>query len=310
MKYPEIDKYYADPSPENRDSLMDILGQEHFKISDLGVTSRVFSNWKIKNIIPKVDERQWVRLNLFEYFWIQIIKDLRALGLPLKLIAQVKDQLFFRLTLREVYFDEKGDFRDDVLRQSAGIISEQEYEQFKSNMINNRDDENVSSFLNASIPLFFGIVISVLLDHADIKLTIDQDGEIDFIKEDHKMINEVNKAIKTGPLVILSLKRYVYMLMSEPTQVSTAQQLGLLNEVESEVIKAMRENNLKELVINFDPKGNHKDLTYTWEKSIKQEDMENVLNQFLGKKHVSLAMKSNDGKTVQYEYQNRKRIKN
>ena len=153
-------------------------------------------------------------------------------------------------------------------------------------------------------------LISVLLDHADIKLTIDKDSEIDFIKEDHKMINEVNKAIKTGPLVILSLKRYVYMLMSEPTQVSTAQQLGLLNEVESEVIKAMRENNLKELVINFDPKGNHKDLTYTWEKSIKQEDMENVLNQFLGKKHVSLAMKSNDGKTVQYEYQNRKRIKN
>jgi hypothetical protein len=310
MKYPEIDQYYADPSPENRDKLMDILEQEHFKISDLGVTSRVFSNWKNNNIIPTVDERQWVRLNLFEYFWIQIIKDLRALGLPLKLIAQVKDQLFFRLTLKEIYFDEKGDFRDDVLRQSAGIISEQEYEQFKSNMINNRDDENVSSFLNASIPLFFGIVISVLLDHADIKLTIDKDGEIDFIKEDHKMINEVNKAIKTGPLVILSLKRYVYMLMSEPTQVSTAQQLGLLNEVELEVVMAMRQNKLKELVITFDPKGNHQDLTYTWEKSINQEDMENVLNQFLGKKHVSLSMKSNDGKTVQYEYQNRKRIKN
>ena len=310
MKYPEIDKYYADPSPENRDGLMDILGQEHFKISDLGVTSRVFSNWKIKNIIPKVDERQWVRLNLFEYFWIQIIKDLRALGLPLKLIARVKDQLFFRLTFREAFFDDKGVFREESLRDSIGFISDEEYEQIKSELINNSHDENVSSFLNASIPIFYGIVISVLLDHADIKLTIDKDGEIDFIKEDHKMINEVNKAIKTGPLVILSLKRYVYMLMSEPTQVSTAQQLGLLNEVESEVIKAMRENNLKELVINFDPKGNHKDLAYTWEKSIKQEDMENVLNQFLGKKHVSLAMKSNDGKTVQYEYQNRKRIKN
>ncbi|MDB4161291.1 hypothetical protein N9772_02890 [Bacteroidia bacterium] len=310
MKYPEIDKYYADPSPENRDKLMDILEQEHFKISDLGVTSRVFSNWKIKNIIPKVDERQWVRLNLFEYFWIQIIKDLRALGLPLKLIAQVKDQLFNHLSFKEVFFDEQDVFQEEILRDNKRFITDEEFEQIKSDMINNRDDENVSSFLNASVPLFFFIVANVLLDHADIKLTINQDGEIDFIKEDHKMINEVNKAIKTGPLVILSLKRYVYMLMSEPTQVSTAQQLGLLNEVESEVIKAMRENNLKELVINFDPKGNHKDLTYTWEKSIKQEDMENVLNQFLGKKHVSLSMKSNDGKTVQYEYQNRKRIKN
>ena len=310
MKYPEIDKYYADSSLENRDKLLDILGQEHFKISDLGVTSRVFSNWKIKNIIPKVDERQWVRLNLFEYFWIQIIKDLRALGLPLKLIARVKDQLFFRLTFREAFFDDKGVFREESLRDSIGFISDEEYEQIKSELINNSHDENVSSFLNASIPIFYGIVISVLLDHADIKLTIDKDGEIDFIKEDHKMINEVNKAIKTGPLVILSLKRYVYMLMSEPTQVSTAQQLGLLNEVELEVVMAMRKNKLTELVIIFDPKGKHHDLTYKWSKNIVQEDIENVLNQFLGKKHVSLTMTSNDGKTVQYEYQNRKRIKN
>jgi len=289
---------------------MDILGQEHFKISDLGVTSRVFSNWKLKNIIPKVDERQWVRLNLFEYFWIQIIKDFRALGLPLKLIEKVKDQLFNHLSFKEVFFDEQDVFQEEILRDNKRFITDEEFEQIKSDMINNRDDENVSSFLNASVPLFFFIVANVLLDHADIKLTINQDGEVGFIQEDLEIGTYVLEAIKTGPLVILSLKRYLYTLMSEPTQVSTAQQLGLLNEVESEVIKAMRENNLKELVINFDPKGNHKDLTYTWEKSIKQEDMENVLNQFLGKKHVSLSMKSNDGKTVQYEYQNRKRIKN
>jgi len=155
MKYPEIDEYYADPSPENRDKLMDILGQEHFKISDLGVTSRVFSNWKIKNIIPKVDERQWVRLNLFEYFWIQIIKDLRALGLPLKLIEKVKDQLFNHLSFKELFFDEQDVFQEEIIRDNKRFITDEEFEQFKYDMINNSHDENVSSFLNASIPLFF-----------------------------------------------------------------------------------------------------------------------------------------------------------
>jgi len=310
MEYPEIDKYYADPSSENRDKLMDILGQEHFKISDLGVTSRVFSNWKLKNIIPKVDERQWVRLNLFEYFWIQIIKDLRALGLPLKLIEKVKDQLFNHLSFREVFFDEQGVFREESLGDNKRFVSDEEFEQFKSDMLNNSHDENVSSFLNASIPLFFFIVANVLLDHADIKLTINKDGEVGFIQENLEIGNYVSEAIKTGPIVILSLKRYLYTLMSEPTQVSTAQQLGLLNEVELEVVTAMRKNKLTELVITFDPKGKHHDLTYKWSKNIVQEDIENVLNQFLGKKHVSLTMTSNDGKTVQYEYQNRKRIKN
>ena len=59
MKYIEIDQYIANPSTENRDKLVEILGEERFKISDLGVTSRVFSNWKLNNVIPKDDGRQW-----------------------------------------------------------------------------------------------------------------------------------------------------------------------------------------------------------------------------------------------------------
>ena len=100
------------------------------------------------------------------------------------------------------------------------------------------------------------------------------------------------------------------MLMTEPQHIPRAHQLGLLNSVESEVIQSMRVNNLRELTISFDPSEAYQDITYTWSKNIKQEDMEHVMNQFLGKKHVALTMKSNDGKTVQYEYQNRKRIYN
>ena len=56
--------------------------------------------------------------------------------------------------------------------------------------------------------LFYGIVI-VLLDHDDTKLTINKDGEVGFITKELDMGNYVNEAIKTGPLVVLSLKRYV-----------------------------------------------------------------------------------------------------
>ena len=310
MKYPEIDQYYANPSKENRDKLMDLLGQDHFKISDLGVTSRVFSNWKLKNVIPKVDQRQWVRLNLFEYFWIQIIKDMRALGLPLKLIARVKDHLFFQLSARDILYDEQSVVQEERFDELEGLVSKDEIKEIKEQFLNGNEDENFDSFLDESVPLFFLIVVGVLFQHSDIKLSIDQKGKIDFLNAEDDLGDYVSKTIKSGPIVILSLKRYVYMLMSEPLQLPKAQQLGLLNQVESEVIQAMREDNLKELVISFDPKGKHKDLIYTWKESVDQKEMEHVLNQFLGKKHVSLTMKSNDGKTVQYEYQNRKRIKN
>jgi hypothetical protein len=310
MKYIEINQYVVNPSIENRDKLFEILEEERFKISDLGVTSRVFSNWKLNNVIPKDDGRQWVRLNFFEYFWIQMIIDLRNLGIPLERIAKVKDQLFQRIQIRDAYFDEKGDFIEETLALLNGFLSKEEILQLKDDLVTGRDNEKIAVYLDSSSCIFFGLVINVLFKQSDDRITIDKDGKVDYIMADDQSEGYFLNPIYSGPVVVISLKRYVYLLMTEPHHVPRAQQLGLLNIVESEVIQSMRENNLKELIISFDPNGEHQDITYVWSKNIKQEDMENVMNQFLGKKHVALTMKSNDGKTVQYEYQNRKRIYN
>ena len=310
MKYIEINQYVVNPSIENRDKLFEILEEERFKISDLGVTSRVFSNWKLNNVIPKDDGRQWVRLNFFEYFWIQMIIDLRNLGIPLERIAKVKDQLFQRIQIRDAYFDEKGDFIEETLAMLNGFLSKEEILQLKDYLVTGRDNEKIAAYLDSSSCIFFGLVINVLFKQSDDRITIDKDGKVDYIMADDQSEGYFLNPIYSGPAVVISLKRYVYLLMTEPHHVPRAQQLGLLNILESEVIQSMRENNLKELKISFDPSGEHQDITYVWSKNIKQEDMENVMNQFLGKKHVALTMKSNDGKTVQYEYQNRKRIYN
>ncbi len=310
MKYIEIDQYIANPSTENRDKLVEILGEERFKISDLGVTSRVFSNWKLNNVIPKDEGRQWVRLNFFEFFWIQIIKDLRDLGIPLERIAKVKDQLFQQVHLRDIYYDEHGDVSDETLSNLDGFLSEEEIIQFKDFLVTGKDNEQLAPFFDASVSHFFGLVVNVLINQSDDKITIDKDGNVDYIRADIQSDSYSLNSIYSGPVVIISLKRYLYMLMTEPQHIPRAHQLGLLNTVESEVIQSMRVNNLKELTISFDPSEAYQDITYTWSKNIKQEDMQNVMNQFLGKKHVALTMKSNDGKTVQYEYQNRKRIYN
>ena len=310
VKYIEIDQYIANPSTENRDKLVEILGEERFKISDLGVTSRVFSNWKLNNVIPKDDGRQWVRLNFFEFFWIQIIKDLRDLGIPLDRIATVKDQLFQQVHLRDIYYDEHGDVSDETLSNLDKFLSEEEIIQFKDFLVTGRDNEQLAPFLDVYISYFFGLVVNVLINQSDDKITIDKDGNVDYIRADIQSDSYSLNSIYSGPVVIISLKRYLYMLMTEPQHIPRAHQLGLLNSVESEVIQSMRVNNLRELTISFDPSEAYQDITYTWSKNIKQEDMEHVMNQFLGKKHVALTMKSNDGKTVQYEYQNRKRIYN
>ena len=154
MKYIEINQYVVNPSIENRDKLFEILEEERFKISDLGVTSRVFSNWKLNNVIPKDDGRQWVRLNFFEYFWIQMIIDLRNLGIPLERIAKVKDQLFRRIQIRDAYFDEKGDFIEETLAMLNGFLSKEEILQLKDDLVTGRDNEKIAAYLDSSSCIF------------------------------------------------------------------------------------------------------------------------------------------------------------
>ena len=85
MIYPEIEQYIQNPTKENRDKLHEVIGDERFKVSELGITSRVFTHWRHNGLIPEFEGRKWIRLNLIEYFWIQIIKDLRDRGLGILL---------------------------------------------------------------------------------------------------------------------------------------------------------------------------------------------------------------------------------
>ena len=71
---------------------------EQFDIHDLGVSSRVFTHWKKEDLIPFIQVRKRVKLNVYEYFWIQILKDLRSLGYPLALLREFKNHCFYQFT--------------------------------------------------------------------------------------------------------------------------------------------------------------------------------------------------------------------
>ena len=62
--------------------LLDNLDQETFSISELGVSSRVFSHWKKMNLIPFRNVGRRVNLNVVEYFWCASHKRLASFGLP------------------------------------------------------------------------------------------------------------------------------------------------------------------------------------------------------------------------------------
>ncbi len=81
------------------------LSESKVSLSDLGVSHRVFFNWKDKGIIDyehKISDqdiannitRKKIVLNAFEALWVLIIKELRSFNLGLSTIGELKTFLF------------------------------------------------------------------------------------------------------------------------------------------------------------------------------------------------------------------------
>ena len=122
--------------------------------------------------------------------------------------------------------------------------------------------------------------------------------------------HELHESLNNKPIIHLPMKRYLLQLISDAKLVSRVEQMNILNNVEMEVLRTMRAGHATELKIIFDSEAEHTDLVYTFKGRTSEKDMMHVMDQFRGKKHVQLSMRTNDGKTVHYEYQQRKRFVN
>lgn len=317
MLIPDLESYIDNPSPENTSRLYEALAQEQFNIHDLSISSRVFTHWKQHELIPYLDETR-VQLNVFQLLWVMLIEDLRQMGIPIAKIKQIRDQLYEPVEFkRDMFYDQEGKVKQEFLSlpsltgaDSKDVVKELE-------RLLKEDPEILDGFFeHYRPPIFYLILVNVLYRNQDHSILVDSDGQIylssDNVKPDsplaEKPFQELLSEHRDEPILILPLRKYLYKLATTARYEDRIADMQILNPVEQEVIGMMRNGSLKELRIIFDPKKKHTDLVYTHSGSVDQNMMHEVVDRFRERKHVQLTVKSSDGKTVQFEYQNRKRF--
>jgi len=86
------------------------LKNRQFYLRDVGLTSRLFEQWKKAGLLLEQSEtRRWVTLSFGEYLWLKVVADLRMFGVALEDIKRIKDRFttnFFD-TLRQELPEEK-----------------------------------------------------------------------------------------------------------------------------------------------------------------------------------------------------------
>ncbi len=295
--------------------LLDNLDQETFSISELGVSSRVFSHWKKMNLIPFRNVGRRVNLNVVEYFWVQVINDLRASGYPIEAIEKLKNELFKVSSQTSLTFNEDRTLTPEAIEycESKDIDLDDFNEAIKNEWT--KQPAKMQAALENNVSLFNLCVIYVLWSGANLSLVINNYGEFELYQPDEAgLINGINQhysliieQFNYEPVLVISFRKYLYKLVEDPSYHQKIEGLNVLKPVELEVLKALRQGTVSELKIMFDKKSDNKDLIFTYKGTATTEELNDIVAMLYNKKHVKLEMKTYDGKTILYEYQFRKR---
>jgi len=305
-----LDKYINNQTPQNGSELYEQLKQYRFNIKDVDVTSRVFTHWRKFNLIPMMPVGTWVNLDVFQFVWVQIIKDLREFNLNLETIAKVRDELFETIKFdKSDYFTSDGKVKELAKEQASQLFGIDSFTEFEEAL--EQDPQGLDPFFdNFRVPFFVTLLLGVFYRQADCILVVGADGRVEIASEEEwsKDYAQIQETFNYQPLITIALKKYLLQLTSDVKLVSRVEQMNILNNVELEVLRTMRSGKVQALKLIFSSENPHTDLVYTFKGMVPEKDMVLIMDRFRGKKHVELTMKTNDGKTVAYEYQARKRI--
>jgi DNA-binding transcriptional MerR regulator len=286
-----------------------VLAKPKLSLKDTGVSSRVLSHWKEKNILPSeiVINKGWNKFDFADYIWIKIVQELRIFGLPLKTIKKVKDYLYQTIDLDKIIdtneaikeFNKK--FAMDLKTEKKNNVPFDPMFQpaFYAFIKNERIDPNILEFS----------IVNSIIGKKDVGFDIYSDGEISIQIEEYDN-DETDCDIFESSHIYISITQFIEEFLTDGTKQDFIAPYMLLTQEEVEVLRRVRQKDLQEIVIQF-PKGSHKQsMDIITKKNIglskkQEEEIVRILNL---KNYQSISIKTQKGGKLYVEKSHRKKL--
>ncbi len=262
----------------------------------LDISSRNYSNWKKENLLFNAkkfnkeddEKRERVLLNVFDAFWLSIVKELKNFNVDFNTIRQVKDVLYSNLEFDQEKIDTltKNEFVNAILHK----MPEEHHQVIKPLLLDGSLFKMIDSFIDEKNLILFknigNILFQILVQKVAVSLIITKDDdfvEVVFFKNEMDFPNSGN--IKTNERIIDIMINTTYINIPLVPLVSKLFentdfdkynfQYNLFNKNERKVIEALNDNNCKEIKVT---KHNSGDITLnlSFEKEVKKEEAKEI----------------------------------
>lgn len=293
---------YGDSPSDYAMEILENLRYRQFSLKDAGVTSRVHNNWRSLGIIPDAEEDgKRTYFDFIQYLWLQIVKDLRAFGLPLETIAAVKDYLFEENFMVDVEWSDSDAFRKGIEDVAQRSITDEEL----------KEAEESFKQGNTFIPYRFTLIV---LGHFQYRtnthIYIYLNGKVVVWSELEQNLNPESKPDLSEPHINIPLGYYFAQFLSDETKAEFLPRIPILTREESEVLRAMRKDEVKELTIKFTKKGGKRraDLITKVDKELSDKQKKEIALILGTRDYSTITMKKQNGTQLTFEEAQRTRL--
>ncbi|MBK9283515.1 MAG: hypothetical protein IPM51_04265 [Sphingobacteriaceae bacterium] len=220
----------------------------------IGINPRTYIHWKNEGLVDASiqddDKRLWVRLNLYDYVWLNCIKTLRGFGIGLEVIKELKSVLDTDIVqLITTDFSEYSDF----LKTQSNVSRSKIQEQLDIIQSINTNKSEVASEEKHLTSLFGSLIHrSLILNDEGAIIVLLEGDKFSSICFNYKNINDFTEVFNQWmkiPHVIIPIRRYIEEFMQEPKNEDNLMVWGFIDRNEKKVLDALNKRNFKEISI-------------------------------------------------------------
>ena len=276
------------------------LLQGIFSVRESGIDSKIFHSWKMAELLSTVEKGKWAKLSFVDFLWLSTLECMRKFGCSLKTMKAIHENLFIRAykeNLGKKTMQENVAFLTNLSKQRSLTIEENNYLIATNNTLN---DPILMSHTNLGINYFFQLVLKCFINNNEVGLVIFEDGSFS-IYENNVATKEAKPIDLSIPHLLIPISYFIKQFVADVDKEHFLKPTGLLNDQEYEVVKQIRNKNIKKLTISFNDKTHKIEKIEPESSGVITGDQARKVMQLLGIKNYSgIELHTRDGKSLSF----------
>jgi hypothetical protein len=278
-------------------TLKEKIEERRFTVKDIGVDYRWIDHWNDKGLlIGNYKERMWKKFNLIEYVWLKMIISMREFNIGLETVKKVKEMLDYDFTV-----DDFLKMNDNSLLDIIPKIVPSNLESAARKILKEKEvQENIKHTHMNVLELY---IMDILTLYSYYSILINPNGEIIPIKYSYlEMYSdkiEFKDFISKSYVSISITETLKDFIVEKDIDLNYKKRLAILTDEESIVLKTIRQDDLKSVIIKFDSDNKINLLEEIKEKKIDKASR--LFELIMAKGYQDITIKTQSGDIVYCE---------